>query len=332
MFSKKPKIGLVGYFGWGNFGDELFIKVHKQYLSENFDLEVVHDKLAEPYFSKKKLQNLSKFDGFLIGGGDLLNPRAVSSLYWREEYFSKPVFIHGLGCPVTYIKESKSINYYKQYFSNDAIKHICLRDIESKNYFDSIVQPKIETCVYPDPVFSLALPNKTSSNDEKILGVMLRSHRSLEGDYEHVRTAVEYAKKLGYRIKIIVGAFGELGKGDVKISNDFAKGEEVVVSDNLMYISSEISKCSLLLSMKFHGLVVGTMYNIPVIQLSSTQKNKNLFRYLERPDLLGNYQDENLYQLIPKIPAPIHQLVVDKLKNDSKEGYRKLLAVMESVY
>ena len=330
---KKPKIGLVGYFGWGNFGDELFMRVHQQFLSDDYDLEVVHDMLEQPYFSETALAKLKDYDGFLIGGGDLLNPNAVSSLYWRKEYLEKPVFVHGIGCPNLKIKQSNSLNYFHDFFSSDSIKHVCLRDIESKNYFDVAVKPKIETVTYPDAVFAMSVPTVSKDPKAKILGVVLRSHNSLVGEYEQVRKAVDEAKLLGYSVRIIVGAFGKLGEGDLTVSKAFiADDEELIYSDDLMVLSKSLGECNLILSMKFHALVVGAMYGVPVIQLSSTQKNKNLFRYLQRPDLQGNYHDTELYRRIPPIPAPIHSLLVRKLKRDAAEGYSNLKKVMDETF
>ena len=329
---KKPKIGLVGYFGWGNFGDELFLQAHKEFLSENYDLEVVHDQLTQPSFSDKALEQLKEFDGFLIGGGDLLNPNAVSPLYWKKEYLEKPVFVHGIGCPVLKVKSSKSLDYFNQFFASDSVKHICLRDIESKEYFDACVKPKQATVTYPDAVFAMGMP-AIGKRKEKILGIVLRSHKSLVGDYSNLRKAADEAVQLGYRVRLIVGAFGDLGAGDLSVTKDFAKhGEELVYSDDLNELSQAIGECSLVLSMKFHALVVGAMYSVPVIQLSTTQKNRNLFRYLQRPDLMGNYHDTELYRKIPPIPAPIHSLLVGKLKRDSRLGYDLLLSKMNEVF
>lgn len=329
----KPKIGLVGYFGWGNFGDELFIETHKQYLSNDYDLEVVHDQLQQPYFSDSALENLESYDGFLIGGGDLVNPNALSKLYWRNEFLQKPIFVHSIGCPNLKVKESRTLNLFHKFFSHESVKYICLRDIESKNYFDSVINPRVETVTYPDSVFALQLPNVTKEPNEKVLGVVLRNHVSLVGEYQEVRKAVDEAKLIGYKVKIIVAAFGELGEGDLKVSQDFSEpGEEIFYSNDLMELCTEIGKCSLLLSMKFHVVVIGAMYQIPVIQLSSTQKNKNLFRYLQRLDLIGNYRDEMLYRQIPLKPAPIHSMITGKIKRDSRQGYEALKSAMDSVY
>lgn len=328
----KPKIGLVGYFGWGNFGDELFVQAHKQHLSQYFDLQVVHDLLEAPYFSKDADARLNSFDGFLIGGGDLVNPNAVSPLYWRDAYLSKPVFVHGIGCPNTKVFESKSISKLKNFFNHTSVKHIALRDIESKQWFDKVFETSLETKVFPDAVFSLKIPAR-SKNVNKVLGVVLRSHRSLVGDYAAVRQAVDEAKSLGYSVKIIVGGTGDHGFKDLEEAQKFAKpDEEVVFKSDLMEVCFEISACSLILSMKFHVLVIGVMYGIPVIQLSSTLKNRNLFRYLQRPDLLGNYRDDNLYRRIPPVPAPIHSLIVSKLKRDSAVGYNLLRDEMLKVF
>ncbi len=332
VIMSKINIGLVGFFGWGNFGDELFINAHKEHLGQDYDFEVVHDLTKQPYFSKERIKRLKRYDAFLIGGGDLVNPNAVSELYWRKEYLEKPVFIHGIGCPTVSVKSSLSLNYFREYFKSESIRHISLRDIESKNYFDNVIQPALETVSYPDPVCALSLPKKVEGG-EKILGVILRSHRSLVGSYGQVRAAVDEAKKLGYKVKIIVASLGELGCAELGISHKFSQNdEEVFSSESLSEVCQEISKCSLILSMKFHGLVVGSMYGIPVIQLSSTQKNKNFFRYIQRPDLQGNYQSDILWRMIPPTPAPIHSLIRSKLRRDSKAGYALLKERIDEVF
>jgi polysaccharide pyruvyl transferase WcaK-like protein len=329
----KPKVGLVGYFGWGNFGDELFIKAHRQHLTDLVELQVVHDMLEAPYFSREALDRISSFDGFLIGGGDLVNPRAFSTLYWREEYLRKPVFVHSIGCPSLQIQQSPSILKFRTFFGSPSIKHVNLRDIESKNYFDSVIRSACETTHCPDAVFALNMPASSKPQD-RVLGVVLRQHKSLEDDtYPDVRHAIHEAKSLGYKVRLIVAATGTLGSADYELTKSFAREDETIVyCEDLDDICAAIGSCSLVLSMKFHVVVVGALYGVPVIQLSSTQKNSNLFRLMQRPDLRRNHVDNNLWRAIPPTPAPIHTVLIQRLKRSAYAGYEQLRASISATF
>lgn len=57
-----------------------------------------------------------------------------------------------------------------------------------------------------------------------------------------------------------------------------------------------IGQCSAFVSMKFHGTVVASMYGIPSIILSATDKNLNFSRLLERPDLVSSFKDKYLHK------------------------------------
>lgn len=329
----KPRIGLVGYFGWGNFGDELFVKAHRQHLGDLVDLEVVHDLLKAPYFSTQALDRLSSFDGFLIGGGDLVNPRAFSTLYWRDEYLKKPVFVHSIGCPALKIRQSPSLVQFRSFFGSSSIKHVNLRDIESKNYFDAIIGSSCDSSHCPDAVFALDMPPRNSPK-EQVLGVVLRQHRSLEDQtYPEVRRALHEAKSLGYKIQLIVGATGALGAADYELTRAFAEDDEsIIYYENLEDICTAIGSCSLILSMKFHVVVVGALYGVSVIQLSSTQKNTNLFRLMQRPDLRRNHVDSGLWRAIPPIPIPIHSVLIKRLKSSASAGYERLRTSISATF
>lgn len=328
----KPKIGLVGYFGWGNYGDELFVEAHKKNLSEDFDLEVVHDLLEAPYLSKQAIKNLESYDGFLIGGGDLINPNAISKLYWRRDYLKKPVFVYGIGVPNSKIKQSPALDYYREFFNHDNVKLTVLRDRESCQYFNSVIKPKNEALSYPDAVCSLEMP-AAKSFDGKTIGFSIRSHHSVVGNYEQVREAVDTAKSLGYSVKLIVMSTGILGEKDYKVAKEFAKDdEEIIYSESLDDISSAIGGVDQLVSMKFHGMIVAAMYAVPSVQMSSTPKNRNFLRYLQRMELQSNYNSDDLYTRIPHYPAKIHSLLVRKLKRDSLEGYKRLRECMKETF
>src|SRR5690625_97050 len=111
------KIALVGYFGWGNFGDELFLEVHRQQLAVSYELFVAHDLLEAPYFSRPVSEVVDEADAILIGGGDLLNPLRVSELYWQMEYLRKPTFVYGLGVPNQPFRREHVLAVYQDFFA-----------------------------------------------------------------------------------------------------------------------------------------------------------------------------------------------------------------------
>lgn len=328
----RPKIGLVGYFGWGNFGDELFVKAHEEFLSDDYELEVVHDMLEAPYFTPERLENLSTFDGFLIGGGDLINPQIVSKLYWLDEYLQKPVFVYGIGVPTPNRETSKAINRYKEFFANDSLKCVVLRDKRSLDWFEKVIDTPAVVSTYPDAVCAMSLPRAVPL-EEKTIGISIRSHRSVVGNYEMVREAADAAKELGYKVRLIVMSNGVLGEADYEVTQQFARGdEEIVYAEGLNEICTAIGECHQLVSMKFHGMIVATMYGVPSLQLAATQKNRNFLQYIQRPDMQSDYQSEKIALQIPRQPVCIHSFLRWKLRRDAKAGYEHLRSVMHEVY
>ena len=137
----KKRIGLVGYFGWGNFGDELFLEAHRQHLGGEFELEVIHDLLSEPYFSRPVEEMIAPYDAILIGGGDLINPVRVSGLYWKEAFLTKPVFVFGIGVPSAKWARNDAIDTYRRFFQHPNCHLVVPRDIESYNWIKSNICP-----------------------------------------------------------------------------------------------------------------------------------------------------------------------------------------------
>ena len=318
------KIGLIGYFGWGNFGDELFVKVHKQQLSHFGTLEPIHEILADPYFTSPIKEIVEKYDAFIIGGGDLLNPVRMSPLYWKKEYLEKPVFITGLGVPNRKWNRKNILDKYRGFLQHDNVKLVISRDPESTSWINQNLEPKVEAKFFPDPVCALSRPLAKQS-EEKLLGVVLRSHRSLSGDLSYLRKLVEKAKSYGYIIRHIVLGKDSIGQLDYEITKQFAlPQEEIFYSESLDEQCVAIGECHALASIKFHGLIVATMYGVPTIALSTTPKNRNFLNMIERSDLLGGYNQENLHTRMFYYPARIHQSLRARLYRQARNGYNLL--------
>lgn len=325
------RIGLIGYFGWGNFGDELFVKVHRQRLGDTFDLDVTHDLLEAPYYSRPVSEVAEEFDGFLLGGGDLLNPLRVSELYWNMDYLRKPVFVHGLGVPNQPFRRDGVIEHYRRFLGHENCKVVIARDVESHNWLKENLDLGDKLHWYPDPVCAMDKPAPTPSKD-KVLGVVMREHRSLDQEMGPVRALIDQAKEQGYKIKHLVLASMSLGQADLSRAQLIAEsGEEIVQSEDLDELCQAVSACSHLASIKFHGLVVATMYGVPSIAMSVTPKNRNFLRMIERPEMLCSYTEPTLQQRLPHHPARIHNRVRSGLYNQAVRGYQHLQSTMEEV-
>ena len=48
---KRPRIGLIGYYGYGNYGDELFHVVFRK-IFHDCDLVTMQDNQTRPYYNK----------------------------------------------------------------------------------------------------------------------------------------------------------------------------------------------------------------------------------------------------------------------------------------
>ncbi|MBO9453337.1 polysaccharide pyruvyl transferase family protein [Tropicibacter sp. R16_0] len=328
----KKKVALIGYFGWGNFGDELFVSTHRQWLGETYDLFVANDLLRAPYFSFPVEDLVDKADAFLIGGGDLLNPVHASTLYWKMEYLKKPVFIHGLGVDERSFKRAKVLRHYKAFMQHPNCKLIVARDIESQAWIKEHIDPGDDKLMcYPDPVCAFARPAPTPPK-EKTLGVVMREHRSLKPDMAPVKDLIATAKGMGYRVKHLVLANKSLGKGDLKRARMIAEeGDEIFYSDSLEDMCQAISSCSILATIKLHGMIVATMYGVPSIAMTDSPKNRNFLRLIDREEMQADYSDPGLKTHLAHHPARIHHLIRNSLHRRAVAGYDVVKQAMAAV-
>jgi polysaccharide pyruvyl transferase WcaK-like protein len=297
---KKKRIGLVGFFGWGNFGDELFVDVYKQWLAPEFELQVLHDLPRKPYFSRPISEVLEGVDAIVIGGGDLIIPWTVSGLYWKKEYLDRPIYICGVGVPTWKKALPPVVAELREFLSSDSIRFINMRDRESAAWVTKHLQPQVTPSHSADIVFALDLPRVAKPEGQPILGIVTRD-RGKSDELANVEALCRKAMALGYRIRHLVLATGELGERDAARADELVlPGKETIRSESVSDLCRAIGECTALASMKFHGTVVATAYGVPSIVLSPTDKSRNLMRMIDRPELLSSIDAEDLDERLPK--------------------------------
>jgi polysaccharide pyruvyl transferase WcaK-like protein len=126
------------------------------------------------------------------------------------------------------------------------------------------------------------------------------------------------ATELGYRVRRIVLATRHTLPADLEATERLVvPGSELVVSENLDDLTRAIGECTVLASMKFHGLVVATMYGIPTLSLMGTNKNRNFLRRIDRLDLKTSYADPELPDRLEGGLAPIDPGTVLELRTEA---------------
>lgn len=319
----RPVIGLAGFFGYGNYGDELFVSVYKEYFEEHFDLRFLADQLTKPYYSKPLPEVVAGVDAIVIGGGDIVQPWNLDPRYFSKEFLDKPVFVLGVGVPIrsgTNINPNQTekewvVGKYREFFNHPSVKFIHARDQQSADWITSRTKPAVGVIEAPDLVCALSLPAVDRPTSVPVLGIVTRQRPNQDDDYSQINALADQQRSRGWHIRHIILGTGEVGVRDLADAADIKGPKELVYSDQLDVLTRAIGGCTALASMKFHGSVVATMYGVPSTVLIPTNKNRNFMRRIGRGELLSRYDDPTLCQRFEVPPAPIAEESVAMLRS-----------------
>jgi polysaccharide pyruvyl transferase WcaK-like protein len=324
----RPSVGLVGFYGPGNYGDELFLEVFRQHLASAVDLGVVFDSPTRPYFQRRVRDVVHDHDAIVIGGGDLLVPWGLGDRYWLTDYLRRPVHIVGVGVPTWRPAKPNVVAHLRRFVRHGNVRSITVRDEESAAWIRRHLDPHVGVQAAADLVFALDLPPIERQGGPPIMGINVR-WRDGNDDYRAVRALAARGRDLGYRLRTIVLSTGDVRTRDERAFEELAlAGPDVehIASDELGTLTRAIGGCTMLASHKFHGTVVATAYGIPAISMSTTDKNRNLLRRLGRPELVCAVDDPALPERLVTQPDPPDAAVRAELRRSATEALVELRA------
>jgi len=311
------RLGLVGYFNFGNYGDQLFLKVFDE-LFPDFELKVMHSLSRAPYFTGNLSKKVGGMDGILIGGGDLVIPWALSDLYWRGEYLEKPVFIVGVGVPTWGGKDDGVIKKMSDFFQHSNIKYIHCRDAKSADWIRKTLKPKIEVHHSADIACSLDYTQPHNGNhSQRIFGLITRTQSNK--DYSNIEALCHRAIEFGYKVNHIILGTDNIRKSDLSVLEHFDFPYQTIIErDSIDELTNEIAKCSVVCSMKFHGCVAAYMIGIPIISLSKADKFVSFFQDIQKEIFLSVANDKTLPSRLINPMYRISQSQVQELRANVK--------------
>lgn len=321
------KVGMLGYFGFGNYGDELFLDVWKDIFSDStlVGFKEVTGKSKCMHSSDAERNDFAEsVDAIVIGGGDLIRPTGKIN-YWYQELLIKPVFLYGIGVATWLGKEPKAVKQILGFLAHSNCISIGLRDIESYNWLVSNA-PEIENKLYvtPDMVFSMQ-KNKKQIFQQKTIGIITRHQKKYEDRrIKQMRLIKDIYEECGHKVVEILASTGPEKEWDIEGSKGWGIGCEVLTFDNDQQITEAISSCDLIYSMKFHGCVVGLLHHVPTISLLKTDKFVNLYKFLRLENwLIGGSPEKIKFEDSQKNRRQLWSNI-DTLTEFSKVGLMKL--------
>lgn len=323
--SSSPRVGIVGFYGPGNYGDELFLGAFREHLGEAVRLSVLTRSPRTPIPPAPRAVVRAQ-DAIVIGGGDLVVPWHVGDRDWSTDYLRRPVHIIGVGVPTWREARPRAVRTLRRFFQHGSVRSISARDVESSAWIREHLEPRVPVETAADLVFARSLPPAQRPPGAPVLGIVVR-WRNDQDDFSTVRAMAERGRSLGYRLRSIVLASGEVRERDeAALARLALPVDEVVASDDLDVLSRAIGECTMLASHKFHGTVVAAAYGVTAISMSTTDKNRNLLRRLGRPDLVCAFDDPRLPSLIVPDPVAPDERVLAEMRREARGSLSALRA------
>lgn len=301
---KSLKILLRGYYGWGNFGDDLLMTISYRLLREWFPNAAIY--ISTSSHRTNYIKNLigdvpvlhqfgsgGNFDLILRGGGGVFfdfkkgntRHRIINTLIrgigvkkaahlqntLKHKTGKTPLtadYRCGLGIGVgTYTPDSSKFYYSATELSLQDL--LLVRDSRSESNARKIV-PGINVHTYTDLAFLRKywvpdVKERRPGPEVKTIGFVLRDWAMDDSHYlDRFKLLINNLKSENIRCRVII-----LDQHGDKVTRQKFDSEDLLVWDpdqmNVDHFVSEMSSCSLIVSSRAHGAIGGACLGVPVM-------------------------------------------------------------------
>lgn len=312
--SHKKIVVIAGYFGGGNFGDELLLQIMLNHLEQTeSDLVVLgvdperiwkqhHVKALDLKQTSAIEQVIQQSSLVILGPGGIIQDGICPEYYGNilvggvygylfpvrmANLYARVAICVGVGAES--ITKKGAANFIYETLKKSPL--LWLRDVNSKKCFVDLGLKN--TKVYPDVSFlldqcQLELKEKKKNKQSKILGVNLR-RLCLENAniHEVIKVIFQYID-LGWNISLICAdkeedknILHEIYQLIIKAKGDKMKHKvKLVYSESNDTILKEISKVDFMMAMRLHIGLVAAQMGIPTIFLSYLDKVASIAQQL----------------------------------------------------
>lgn len=305
----KPRVGIAGSFGRGNYGDELFVRVYEHWLGKWADLTLLTGLHRPWYFRELRTAQVDLVDAVVLGGGDLLRPNRawIDPDFINPIYVRRPVHVVGIGVENDQAEiEQSVVEKWAEFLKHPSVRSISTRDGGSAEWITEHIRPDVAVASHADLVCALPMPPIERQGDQPILGIVTRYARD-PAEYRLLEEiSAAYIAK-GWRVRHIIGGIEGHGKHDFENAEQLrVEGKETVYTKQIDEITRAIGECSILLSMKLHTTIVATLYGVPTVCIHPVTKTRAFMASIGREELVVEPNDPRLAKIldggVPEVP------------------------------
>lgn len=303
MAHQRLKIGVVGYYGFGNLGDNLLLQNLREFLHPH---RVVPVPIGLPLASETA-RRLNVFDFVILGGGELIQgspPPPFSRFHEWADDLTVPFGALGLG--VTNVESDCRKAILRLI---DRSRFFVVRDEESS---DLLGHPKVQ--VAPDLSFfrPLRIQGRGSGDGEVVCGVNLRQGRRKTNDW------VEAVRKL--KVQLRAASFSmhpELGDRDVLLELDpFCRD---------LFPTEKFGSINFMIATAFHAVVLAIQTATPVIAINYSPKVRRLMEAAGLKRFVLEWEEPHRLEEAFREAQASRKLICKKMEAFTQEAHARLV-------
>jgi polysaccharide pyruvyl transferase WcaK-like protein len=270
-------------------------------------------------------------DMLIVPGTQLLSDNLTGPMSWPNDIFRWSVIAKLRRCQLLFVSVGVGPIYHplSRWFIKSALSlasYRSYRDNASKQYVENIGFKTNSDPVYPDLAFSLPrgmLPEHKNSNKQRhVIAVGLKDYYGQYGEQGHQERGEEiyrdYIKKLttfvgwlvehGFTVRLLIGDVFYDGrvKQDLRESlrtRGFKFEDGQIVDEpigSLEQLLSQIETSDVVVSPRFHNVILALMLSKPVISLSYHEKFYSLMAGMGLPEYCQHIDDFEVDKLMEK--------------------------------